>query len=279
MTCLRLVLFVLGMLLLPAMGRGQTVLIHNQVSFIDLALDASSPSAPRIVDSILDGTTGQRYQALHMSGINREVFDHADGARFLLQNPHLYLRPASGAWNFIGVGANQPFRATPQNGDPTTHLILSISTVNFPSGFFANDEINVMLSTAGITNPGHFSLYTNDDAFNDATGTLDTVYLSTLNSLFSFTRSAGTENNFNLAFSAPGAYLLDFQFSGTRPPENGGATIVSDVYRYTFVVAAIPEPATWILLALSAAVIGGGVLAYWRRKLRLMEREVSVTAE
>lgn len=276
-TNLRAVSLVACLLLSPAAVRAQTVLTHDQVSFIDLSLDESSVSGPRIVNDIVDSSSGQTFQPVFVSGIDRWVFDHGNGARFLVQNPHLAFRPTSGAWNFIGVGPNQPFRATPQNGDPSTRLVLSISSINFPSGFFANDEITVTLSTAGISNPGHFSLYTNDDSFNDPTGQLDTVYLSTLNNLFSFTRPAGTENNFNLAFSAPGTYQLDFHFSGTRPPENGGGTVVSDVYRYRFDVAAIPEPATWGLLAGATVTAAGGVVWQRRRKRKQLENDVEST--
>src|SRR6185369_8318170 len=194
--------------------------------------------------NIFNGTLDQTINPVFNSGINRWVFDHPSGARFLVQNPHLYIRPGGGAWNFIGVGPNQPFRATPQNGNPDDHLILSVSSIDFPSGIFVNDQITVNLVSTAATLPGHFSMYTNDDPFNDATGNLDTVILSTLNNLNTFTRFAGTENNYNLAFSNAGTYQLDFQFSGTLRPQFGGGQVQSDIYRYTFVVAAIPEPVT-----------------------------------
>lgn len=279
MTFRRTCLFLLCLLLAPAAGRAQSVFIHDQISFIDLGLDATNPTNPDITVKIFNGSTNQTFTPIFDSGVGRWVFDHPAGARFLVQNPHLYLRPGGGAWNFIGVGPNQPFRATPQNGDANNYLVLSISSVEFPSGVFVNDEINVFLSTAGTNNPGHFSLYTNDDSFNDATGDLNTIYLSTLNNLTSFSRLAGTENNFNLAFSAAGTYQLDFQFSGTLRPQFGGGSVVSDVYRYTFVIAAIPEPATWALMGLTAAATAAGVVAYRRRKRRLANADLPVQAD
>jgi surface-anchored protein len=275
MTRCRLLLLLLGLALAVTPARAQQVFTHDQISFINLSLDQSTPTNPEFIVNFHNASLDQTIDPVFISGINRWVFAHNSGAVIHLQNPHLYVRPASGAWNFIGVGPLELFRATPQNGNPATHLILSVSSLEFPVGVFVNNQINITLSLDGITNPGHFSMYTNDDPFNDATGELDTIYLSTLNNFFTFSRFAGTENNFNLAFSAPGTYQLDFQFTGTLVPALGGGSVVSDFYRYTFTVAPIPEPATWGLIGLTAAVVTAGVVHYRRRKRKLLEADLN----
>jgi hypothetical protein len=274
MTRPRFLILMLTLALAVPPARAQMVFTHDQISFINLELDQSTPTNPQFVVTMYNASQDLTVNPIFVSGLDRWVFAHNSGAVIHLQDPHLYTRPGSGAWNFIGVGPLQLFRATPQNGDPTNYLVLSVSSLEFPSGVFVNDQINVNLSTAGISNPGHFSLYNNNDPFNDATGELDTVHLSTLNNLLTFPRLAGTENNFNLAFSAPGTYQLDFQFTGTLRPEFGGGSVISDFYRYTFTVAAIPEPATWTLLGVTAVVATGGVIQYRRRRRKLAEADL-----
>jgi hypothetical protein len=157
--------------------------------------------------------------------------------------------------------------------------VIGISTFSLPPGLFVNGQIDINMSVAGITNPGHFSLYTNDGTFNSATGDPNIVnpLFSTFQNLTGITRNTGTGNFFNLGFSAPGNYDVDFQFVGERTALEGGGIVTSDWYRYRFEVAlfAVPEPGTWALLAgtgFAAAATGW----HWRRaRRRALDRPIS----
>jgi hypothetical protein len=268
---------VLGMLfLLPLQARGQTIFTQGQIDFIELGFDNSVPSDPHWIVNIFNDTTNQEFAPVFNAGLNRWVFANPSGAVFLVTGPqHLWTRPADNAWSFTGVPPNGLFRATPQNGDPGTRLIFGISTLSMPNGIFVNDSFTITLSVAGTGNPGHFSLYSNDDEFNNALGILGPVELSTFNGTLSFIRTSGTQNNYNLAFSDPGTYALDFQFSGVRTDAAGGGTVVSDFYRYSFIIAPIPEPANWALLLLGGLMMGAGVWFYHRRRRLATDQEIA----
>ncbi|HQR42251.1 MAG TPA: PEP-CTERM sorting domain-containing protein [Gemmatales bacterium] len=268
----------LVMLVSPLCTYGQTVLDKGQVSFIELSFNNANPSNPFWIVQIFDETNTQLYDPTYSSGLGRFVFDTSGGARFRVAGPqHLYQRPLPTTWDFIGTGPNQPFRATPQNGDAASRLIMGISTFSLPPGLFANDQININMSVAGISNPGAFSLYTNNGAFNDAVGDPNIVnpLFSTDLNLTGITRSTGTGNFFNLGFSAPGIYDVDFQFEAERSIAEGGGIVTSGWYRYRFDVAlfAVPEPGTWALLGLSVAVAG---IAAWqiRRRKKIAHEQV-----
>lgn len=272
----RFCIFVLGILFsLPLQVCGQTAFTQGQIDFIELGFDNSVPADPHWIVHIFNETTNQEFAPTFNAGLNRWVFTGPGGALFLVTGPqHLWTRPADNAWSFTGVPPNGLFRATPQNGDPGTRLVFGISTLSMPNGIFINDTFTITLSVSGTNNPGHFSLYNNDDEFNNALGILGPVELATFTNTLSFTRTSGTQNNYNLAFSEPGTYELDFQFSGTRTQNAGGGTVVSDLYRYTFLVASIPEPATWALVLLSAITLGAGAWLTFKLRRKASEQEI-----
>ena len=271
---MRLLLFC--SLALPGVAHAQTVLTLGQISFIELSFNNSNLSNPQWINQIFDETNNQLYNPTFNSSLGRQVFDTGGGARFLIQGPqHLFTRPLPTTWDFIGTGPNSPFRATPQNGDPGSRLVMGIATFSLPPGLFVNDQIDINMSVLGITNPGHFSLYTNDGSFNDAVGdqNIVTPLFSTFTGLDGITRPTGTGNFFNLAFSAPGLYDVDFQFVAERTEPQGGGVVTSDWYRYRFDVAlfsTVPEPGTWALLGcatLGIAITGWNVRRVRRRAL------------
>lgn len=251
--------------------QAQDVISQGQISFLELGFNNTNVNNPFWIVQINDESTQTTYDASFNSSLGRFVFDSPGGATFLVGGPqHLFTRPVPTSWSFIGVGANELFRATPQNGDPVTRLIMGVASFSVPNGVFVNNEFTITMSVAGITNPGAFSYYSNDDPFNSALGNLGTILLSTDQNITSFTRFAGTQNNFNMAFSDPGIYEVDFRISGIRTEAAGGGEIFSPFYRYTFEIApfaAVPEPATWALM-IGSSVVAAGVV-WQRRRSRL----------
>lgn len=247
-------ILILILLISPSVCWGQITLSSGLIDFLDVSY-TTGPS-PAWDVHIFDESNATAYNPI--------------GTTFSIAGPqHLFVRPASDAtWGFIGVGAGQLFRATPQNGDPGFQLVMAIATSDLPAGF-QSTPLTITMSVTGITNPGEFSYYINDNSPNSAVGDTAVPLFSTLLGLNSIPFDWGTAHSFNMGFSAPGIYHVDFQVSGTL---TSGATVTSDFYRYTFDVAvfAVPEPATWALLGVSAsAVIVGAWYARRRRRLVL----------
>lgn len=267
----------LALLLLPAVASAQDVIDHGEISFIELSFNNVNQSMPFWVVQINDTTSGNVYDPAPPGSASQPyVFNAPGGARFRVAGPqHLFQRPTSSEWNFIGVNGGDYFRATPQSGDAATRLIMGISTLSIPNGLFVNNRVTFTMSVVNISNPGAFSYYANDGSFNDAIGILSPPPLfSTVDNLTSIVRNSGTFNFFNMAFSTPGTYDIDFQFSGTRTPAAGGGTVESLFYRYTFEIAAVPEPATWGLIALSTLAAGGYVWMRRSRRQRMLDATV-----
>lgn len=254
----------------------QTVLTEGQIQFMELTFNNSIPAWDVKIN---DETLSTSYTATFVSGLNRFVFDTAGGARFRVDGPqHLFTRPPTPDWNFTGVAGNQLFRATPQNGNPGTQLVMGIATSGISPLIFEMNQFTVTMSTAGITNPGQFAFYGNDNTFGSAVGTLNPspILLSTNDNITSFIYTGGTQNFFNLSFSSPGTYDIDLQFSGQRTAGSGGDTITSPFYRYRFEVAAfaVPEPATWAMLGL--CMISGIIVCWQLRRLHRKALDTSI---
>lgn len=257
--------------------QAQDVIAQGQISFLELGFNNTNVNNPFWIVQINDESTQTVYDATFNSSLGRFVFDAPGGATFLVGGPqHLFTRPVPTSWSFVGVGPNQLFRATPQNGDPVTRLIMGVASFSVPNDVLVNNQFTITMSVAGITNPGAFSYYSNDDPFNSALGNLGTILLSTDQNITSFTRFAGTQNNFNMAFSAPGIYDIDFRISGTRTEAAGGGEIISPFYRYTFEIAtfAVPEPTTWALMIGSSVVAASVVWQRRRRRQRALDEVI-----
>jgi hypothetical protein len=254
--------------IIPSLAWSQTVLTNGQIQFMELSFNNSGPT-PSWDNVISDETTITSYTSSVLS-TNLRGFDVPGGARFRVQGAqHLFTRPATPDWNFTGVSALQPFRATPQNGDTNFQLVMGISSINVSATLFQLNQFTVSMSALG-TNPGQFALYGNDNTFGSAIGSLSPspILLSTNNNITSFIYTGGTQNFYNLSFSVPGIYDIDFQFSGQRTIASGGGTFTSPFYRYRFDIAAVPEPATWALIGFSVLCI---LITCWQ--LRRLHRQ------
>ncbi|MFT3881407.1 MAG: hypothetical protein QM703_17300 [Gemmatales bacterium] len=158
-----------------------------------------------------------------LSNPPRYTFNATGGATFHVAGPqHLFTRPAdNGTWGFIGVAGGQLFRATPQNGTPeggpTPQLMMGIALGPELRNSFLNHTLTVTMSTTGITNPGEFSYYGNDNTPNSAVGTTATPILATATGLTSFNYS-GTQNFFNMGFSAPVSTTSTFSSAASSLP-------------------------------------------------------------
>jgi surface-anchored protein len=154
--------------------------------------------------------------------------------------------PENPAFSFLGTGGDSLW-VLPQNENPSL-LFLGIATEEIEAGFFENDR--VALTLAGYNGPGHFALY-QVDGFGSPT-----VYMNTRDGLSTddlFEMQVGTHAHANWAFSEPGTYTLSFEASGTLM--EGSLFSSSGPVDYTFTV--VPEPSTYLLFGLGAAVLIG----------------------
>jgi len=151
--------------------------------------------------------------------------------------------PAGTPWSFLGA-AGSPVWILPQTHDDNL-LFLGLGTEELAAGLFAGDQVTLALKA--VNGPGSFALYR-----TDAFGT-PTVFMNSGDGIAAedaVTLPAGSHSHVNWAFSAPGAYHIDFEGAGTLA--EGNVFTSSGPVTYTFQVAAVPEPATLALAALGA---------------------------
>jgi surface-anchored protein len=148
--------------------------------------------------------------------------------------------PAGAQWSFLGT-AGSPVWILP-NVNTTGLLYLGWATEEIISGVFVNDEVT--LSLKSVNGPGDFSVYSvsfgNPNVrmnSGDGLSGADALVLPT-----------GIHQHFNVAFTAPGAYKVGFEASGTLV--SGNTFTSSGDVDYFFAV--VPEPS-------AAALIGVGM--------------------
>lgn len=170
-------------------------------------------------------------------------------------------RSASSAFDFIGVGAGQQFWRLPQSQAPGV-IFLGIGAEEIEDGTFADwtptdprvgGETGpyIQLDLVAVRGPGDFSVWSSTDD-----GPL--VWMSTYDggitaadSLFAF---SGSHSHFNFGFTKAGLYEVDLRATAYLGPGLSNP-VTSDVATYHFGIEAVPEPATWGMMALGGALL------------------------
>ncbi|MCC5845044.1 MAG: choice-of-anchor M domain-containing protein [Verrucomicrobia bacterium] len=115
-----------------------------------------------------------------------------------------YIRNSGSQWNFLGVGAGEPFYAFPSGGIPDTLPYLGFSTEHPSVG--AYEDFRITLTAMTGPQGGVFSLYTG----------ASNVFMNTLNGISPeedyIDLQVGDHAHYNWAFSLPGTYDLTFLF-------------------------------------------------------------------
>lgn len=156
-------------------------------------------------------------------------------ARFLPAS--LVNRPASPAFDFLGVGAGQPVYVLPQVQNPAI-LYPGIAAEEIESGVFDNDQ--VFLEIVGLRGPGDFSIWG-----TDAFGQPNVLLATSLGQNGPLVLLAGSHEHFNWALSQPGLYELDLVAYGFV----NGRRVESERATFFLEAQAVPEPATVVVLA------------------------------
>lgn len=187
---------------------------------------------------------------VHDESTDTEYFPATDARLFIGAGAHATV-PAGSQWSFLGASGSETWilPSTPTAG----LMLLGLGAEEIEPGTFVGDRFT--LSLKAVSGPGSFALF-DLDSFNNP------VVL--MNSADGFTVAddvvlpAGTHNDVNFAFSAPGNYTITFEAFGTST--QNGATSSGNV-DFLFQVEAVPEPG-------SAALAGAAALVWWlvRRK-------------
>lgn len=274
------------------LAQAPTVLTNGHVDFLSIQYEGSvlslgaayeAPDAPNLYTA--GSSIGSANGILTGGSFPIRPFNHNEGNGVVFNvggAVSLFNRPAGSEWEFIGVGTGQAFRATPESAPAATHLQLGVSNEDITTGIFNGDSFAVGMRI--FSAPGQFSMYsleTQDP--NSALGSFGTngkVYLTTTTTAGNLPNSGSPgplltniieqHIDLNVAFSQPGTYQVDFQLLGTLTA--GNVDVYSDIYRYTFNVAAVPEPASIVLG--SFAVSGAGFVFWRRRRSQKFEAEI-----
>jgi surface-anchored protein len=106
---------------------------------------------------------------------------------------------------------------------------------------------NITLTLAGFSGPGNMAIW-NIGSFGDANIVVDSTRgTGPLNSMLLL---PGTHTHYNIGFTQPGRYEVSFDAVGTHTPTQLAA-MGSGTYRFEVV----PEPSTYALMGLGAAVV------------------------
>ncbi|MBC8137994.1 MAG: choice-of-anchor M domain-containing protein [Fibrella sp.] len=203
-----------------------------------------------------DGDTLE--MAVH-DDITDEEYDPAT-TLFLIEDAALTTRNAQGqsgaAFDFLGVGVNDPYYLVFPTGGPGAPIIGVTSEEVDLTEF----QDNIVFSLTGYTGPGTFSLYSNASNvfFNAAPGNVITGTLPS-------TPSSGHTDYF-YAFSAPGLYELTIQAQGTLLDGVTQRTASATYFFNAGPLAAttVPEAGTLpLMIGAGCSVIG--ILAVRRR--------------
>ncbi len=180
-------------------------------------------------------------------------------------------RPGNPAFDFVGVGAGQPYYQLPQAQNPSL-LYLGFAGYGASSADF--DAYNPAVESGGrasgfgrwlkvslvaVRGPGDFAVWQNDDEGPN-------VFMSTADGGITAGDSlwilASGHLHFNWSFTTEGIYEVDFRLSGHQENNDSslGPLIQSPgVFTMRFGVDAVPEPAPLALLFVAGlAMIGFG---------------------
>jgi surface-anchored protein len=174
-----------------------------------------------------------------------------DEAIFLIGDAARVLSPGGAFSGFLGASGS------------TAWVLPDAEVAGLPYIGFGTEELtatdwlsNISLSVTGVNGPGEFSIWS-VGSFGAPTLLVNST--DGLNSSDMLSLIPGSHGHFNLGFTAPGVYEVDFVASGTHAAD-GVVTSAPATYRFEVV----PEPSTWALM-----ILGGiGLLALGRNRIR-----------
>lgn len=249
----------------------------NWVGVVALGVAASWVSGARAeYAAVLDHEHVDIGLAFEEGAWDLHVHDETNDAEYAPEEALLYggentltARPASSAFDFIGVGANENYWRLPQSQSPGK-IFLGVGTEEIADGTFASWTVDdprlnqtgafVVLSLVDVRGPGDFSVWSSTDE-----GPL--VWMSTADGGITaedrLYQLEGSHSHFNWGFTAPGLYEVDFQATAYLGP---GATnpVTSEVATYHFGIVTVPEPSTFALLG--CGILGLGMVARKARR-------------
>jgi surface-anchored protein len=177
----------------------------------------------------------------HIHEEEAELELEADAGLFHLRPESKQSRPASSAFDFIGVPANAPYYR--QSDSPVGGLVfLGFGTEEITSGVFQNETI--YLAIVAVDGPGLLSIWSNTDTGPQVEVRTD----DGLSASDQLTLNVGDHAHRNWAFTAPGLYAITVRASGTLI---AGDMVESELVTYYLAVDPL-NPAPELTSATSA---------------------------